>query len=252
MRQFMMLNKYIILVKKKQAAVFLLLILMIPFPVTASTITVTFEDLTMPTGFISPGPSSSILDGYKGFDWNNFGVIDTVSVGGIFTVSGYTNGIVSGSRVGFSDEGIGSTITADDGSEFDFNSAYLTGAWDNNVRTLVTGFKDGEILYQDIYYKTPKPIPKPSTITLLDRVFKGTLLELVGAWLVLTVGIWLVLVVGAWVWRRFKKRRFKRRSFKRRSFKRWSFKRRSSKRRSFKRRKRKDFSISSLYPNHIR
>lgn len=239
MRQFMMLNKYIILVKKKQAAVFLLLILMIPFPVTASTITVTFEDLTMPTGFISHG--------YKGFDWNNFGVIDTVSVGGIFTVSGYTNGIVSGSRVGFSDEGIGSTITADDGSEFDFNSAYLTGAWDSNVRTLVTGFKDGEILYQDIYYKTPKPIPKPSTITLLDRVFKGTLLELVGAWLVLTVGIWLVLVVGAWVWRRFKKRRFKRRSFKR-----WSFKRRSSKRRSFKRRKRKDFSISSLYPNHIR
>jgi hypothetical protein len=235
----MMLNKYIILVKKKQAAVFLLFILMIPFPVTASTITVTFEDLTMPTGFISPGLSSSILDGYKGFDWNNFGVIDTVSVGGIFTVSGYTNGIVSGSRVGFSDEGIGSTITADDGSEFDFNSAYLTGAWDSNVRTLVTGFKDGEILYQDIYYKTPKPIPKPSTITLLDRVFKGTLLELVGAWLVLTVGIWL--------WRRFKKRRFKRRSFKR-----WSFKRRSSKRRSFKRRKRKDFSISSLYPNHIR
>ena len=132
-----MLNLYLVLVKKKLSTVLPLLILILPFPVTASNVTVTFEDFKTPTVFISPGPSSSILDEYKGFDCNDFGVIDTVLVGGIYTVSGYTKDIVSVSRVGFSKKGIGSTITADDGSEFESNKAYFTVARDNNERLLV-------------------------------------------------------------------------------------------------------------------
>ncbi len=62
-----MLNRYLILVKKKLSTVLPLLILVLPFPVTASDVTVTFEDLTTPTVFTSPGLNSSILDGYKGF-----------------------------------------------------------------------------------------------------------------------------------------------------------------------------------------
>ncbi len=117
-------------------------------PVQAGLVTVTFDDLEE-TGFTPVG--SFIPDGYVGLNWHDFGVIDPMSLGEPFETSGYTNGIVSGSHVGYSVDA-GSTISFSGGA-FDFESAYLTAAWKNNVRVLITGYDAQKTaIYQDILF----------------------------------------------------------------------------------------------------
>ena len=132
---------------KWRIVIILGLLLFIPTQILAIPITVTFDDLAE-TGFTPIG--SFIPDRYAGFNWNNFGVIDPLLLGEPFETSGYTNGIVSGSYVGFI-PGEGSEVTYGGGT-FHFQSAYLTGAWKDQVRVLVTGYEDNTVLYQDILF----------------------------------------------------------------------------------------------------
>lgn len=99
---------------------------------SAQAAVLTFDDL----------PSSqpaAIPNGYGGFQWTNFGYINgsTVYPGG----SGYANGTVSGNYLAFNGGGAPATITRN--SAFNFNGAYLVGAWSNNLSITVTGWLGG-------------------------------------------------------------------------------------------------------------
>lgn len=81
----------------------------------AQATVLTFDDL-------APVPDlADIPDGYKDFNWSNFGYRN----GSDFAISGtgYDNGRVSGDYVSFNNNG-GPAVVSD--SVFDFNSAYLT------------------------------------------------------------------------------------------------------------------------------
>ncbi len=96
----------------------------------AQAVTVTFDDLS--------GSQDTVSNGYAGLNWENFYDLDTTS----FIPSGYVNGTVSPKNVaynGFGDPAVISTV--DD--IFDFNSTYLTAAWNDDLTVLVEGYTGG-------------------------------------------------------------------------------------------------------------
>lgn len=78
---------------------------------------------------------------YGGFTWLNFGVTTAESGGG------YANGIVSGSYVAYGGAGMEPSDIVRD-APFDFTSAYLTAAWNNGLNVQVTGYLQGNAIYQ--------------------------------------------------------------------------------------------------------
>ncbi|BAZ52571.1 hypothetical protein NIES4103_52350 [Nostoc sp. NIES-4103] len=96
----------------------------------------TFDD-------IAPIPVlSAIPDGYGGFTWNNFYYLNGSD--SIYSDTGYDNGRVSGDYVSFN--GFGNQAIVSD-SVFDFNSAYLTAAWNDGLSVTVEGLNNGTALY---------------------------------------------------------------------------------------------------------
>ena len=87
---------------------------------------------------------STIQNGYGGFDWTNMGC-NRVSHYGSY-INGYTEGVVSGDYVAFNRWERTGFIS--DG-EFDFNGAYLTGAWNDGLNIRVEGFLNGNRLYDE-------------------------------------------------------------------------------------------------------
>ncbi|MHC5934852.1 PEP-CTERM sorting domain-containing protein [Nostoc sp.] len=108
----------------------------------AQATVLTFDDLTPiqnPDIFFF----GSIPNGYGGFDWDNFET-NNVSNPDPNHLTGYDYGRVSGDYVAFNEFGNPALIS---GSVFDFNSAYLTAAWNNGLSVTVQGLKSGATLY---------------------------------------------------------------------------------------------------------
>lgn len=84
---------------------------------------------------------SPIPNGYGGLNWANMYVLDKDYHPG----SGYANGTVSGNNVAFNAYG---EMASTSGSTFDFNSAYLTAAWNNGLSITIAGYLDGVEKYQ--------------------------------------------------------------------------------------------------------
>ncbi|MBW4450209.1 MAG: PEP-CTERM sorting domain-containing protein [Spirirestis rafaelensis WJT71-NPBG6] len=122
----------------------------------AHAVVVTFDDL--------PGFADSIPQGYAGLNWDNFDSLNPV----VFDAqsSGYGNGTVSTPNVAFNAFGDPAAISVNSG-KFDFNSTYLTGAWNNGLNILVEGFLGG----QSLYSKTV--IVNSTSPTLLNFDFLG-------------------------------------------------------------------------------
>ncbi|MFB2770379.1 PEP-CTERM sorting domain-containing protein [Pelatocladus sp. BLCC-F211] len=96
----------------------------------AQAVTVTFDELS--------GSQNTIPNGYVGLNWENFYDLDTTS----FIPSGYVNGTVSPKNVAYNGFGNPAVIsTVDD--IFDFNSTYLTAAWNDDLTVLVEGYTGG-------------------------------------------------------------------------------------------------------------
>lgn len=93
---------------------------------TANATVVTFDDLTP---FSLPSP-------YMGMNWSGNGIVGCSSY---FTQNtGYCRGRASGDNVMFS---IGlNTVTKVGGGTFDFNGAYLTAAWNDNLSVELIGY----------------------------------------------------------------------------------------------------------------
>jgi len=106
----------------------------------ASAAVITFDDIDI--NHYCP-PTANIANGYHGFDWDNFGALDTENYNR--QRSGYRNGVTSGTQVGFSRYAKPATVSST--STFDFNQAQLTGAWNNRLKVTVAGLLNGEELY---------------------------------------------------------------------------------------------------------
>jgi hypothetical protein len=107
---------------------------------------ITFDDLTPGSlpGHDEPweGP---IQNGYEGFQWNNFWVIDTVLMP---YTCGDKNGVVSLNNVAFN--GYGNSALFSDG-QFNLNSAYLGATWNDGLQVEVQGFAGATLLYDNTY-----------------------------------------------------------------------------------------------------
>jgi hypothetical protein len=94
----------------------------------------TFDDVSTTSSVVT------IPNGYGGFDWGNFFVIkDTFHPG-----SGYDKGTVSGDYTAFNGYGNQSLVR---NGVFDFNSTYLTAAWNNGLGITAEGLSGGSLLY---------------------------------------------------------------------------------------------------------
>ncbi|MDT8283217.1 MAG: VPLPA-CTERM sorting domain-containing protein [Gammaproteobacteria bacterium] len=99
---------------------------------------ITFDDVTT-------RQTSSIVDGYNGFDWSD------IQVGGgtpaWWPGSGFENGRVSEEYVAWAPGLIPQTITLSAGGVFDFNGAYFTSAWNTGLNITVEGLLNGSVIY---------------------------------------------------------------------------------------------------------
>ncbi len=107
--------------------------LILVFSGVAQAVVVTFDDL--------PANSGYIHDGYHGLNWDNFGYLNSSQRP---DDHGYKNGTVSGDSVAFN---AWANASSTNGSLFDFNGAYLTGAWRDGLVIQVEGFVNNVLTY---------------------------------------------------------------------------------------------------------
>jgi hypothetical protein len=118
----------------------------------AASQTLDFEGLT-------PG---AIPNGYGGFNWSNFNVLNGTHYPG----TGYEAGIVSGSMVAYNAYAEDAMILDAGGGLFSLFSTYLTGAWNDGLNVVVRGFREGvEIASRQFIVNTSGPL-----YALLDLV----------------------------------------------------------------------------------
>ena len=91
--------------------------------------------------------------GYGGLNWSdNWGVMNTPNYG---TVSGYHNGVVSGTNILYNSGA--QTVSINSGA-FDWNGAFFTGAWNNGLSIQAIGYIGGvEAFNQTIIVGTSGP-----------------------------------------------------------------------------------------------
>ncbi|NEU82821.1 PEP-CTERM sorting domain-containing protein [Nostoc sp. UIC 10630] len=122
--------------KKLSTAAIAATVIVLGIEAVAQATVLTFDDITSTPNF------APIPNGYGGFNWNNFYYQNGSTT--LVSLSGYDTGRVSGDYVSFN--GFGNPALVSD-SIFDFNSAYLTAAWNNGLSVTVEGFKSGATLY---------------------------------------------------------------------------------------------------------
>ncbi len=110
---------------------------------TRSQTVVTFDDLpNSTTGTFIPSP-------YEGLNWTNFAVANAIIDSNVFGyVNGFNYGMISASNVAFNALGNPAEIDSP-GTNFDFLSVYLTGAWNSNLNIEVQGFRDTNLVYDE-------------------------------------------------------------------------------------------------------
>lgn len=136
----------------------------------SSQIVVTFDDLH------ETGSGSFIPNDYHGLVWSNFTCLNAFLVGANFPPfepnlsNGYYFGMVSASNVAFNP--FGSAVEIDSATNFNFLSAYLTGAWSSNLNIEVHGFNGTKEIYDTIVVASAT---KPTLFTFdyldIDRLY---------------------------------------------------------------------------------
>jgi hypothetical protein len=107
---------------------------------TCQATIVTFDDLPdSATGTFIPTV-------YQGLTWSNFFVVNAVLATSDLGTNGAIYGMVTASNVAFNGFGLPAEIDAR-GTNFDFLSAYFTGAWNSNLNIQIEGFRGGSLAY---------------------------------------------------------------------------------------------------------
>jgi hypothetical protein len=109
--------------------------------------TLTFDDI---------GIGGHIPDGYGGLQWGAFAHYLTATDNpAFFADSGYENGVVSGDFIAYNNS---DQVFSVSGPAFDFNSAYLTAAWNTGLNITVSGLLGATTLYsQTVVVNTAGP-----------------------------------------------------------------------------------------------
>ncbi len=109
-----------------------------------SATVITFDDMSI----ISNGvPLETVItNGYKGLNWANFYTANGPYDAKTFGTNGYYFGMVTVSNVAFNGGGTLAEIDAI-ATNFNFLSAYVTGAWNSNLNIEVQGFSGATLLY---------------------------------------------------------------------------------------------------------
>jgi PEP-CTERM motif-containing protein len=102
---------------------------------------ITFDDLSL------PNTDPFIPTGYQGLSWSNFGEVNAILRYNNDMVDGYYYGMVSPSNVAFNAGG--SPAEIDSAINFNFLSAYLTGAWKSNLNIEVQGYSGTNLVYDE-------------------------------------------------------------------------------------------------------
>ncbi|MEH1937071.1 MAG: PEP-CTERM sorting domain-containing protein [Nostoc sp.] len=122
--------------KKLSTAAIAATVIVLGIGAVAQATVLTFDDIA-PISDFDPIPN-----GYGGFNWDNFYYRNGSDSAVLLT--GYDNGRVSGDYVSFNWFGDPALISD---SVFDFNSAYLTAAWNDGLSVTVEGLNNGATLY---------------------------------------------------------------------------------------------------------
>lgn len=93
-------------------------------------------------GIVGPGQADFIPDGYMGFDWVNGGAVDEST----HTESGYNNVIQSGRASFLNALARDASITQSEGKSFDLVSGYFAAAWNNDLKVVIEGVRDDEVV----------------------------------------------------------------------------------------------------------
>ena len=116
-------------------------------PVSATVIA--FDDIpstTLSNGMLQLLMYPVITNGYQGLNWANFYILNAPFFAKKYETNGEYYGMVTASNVTFN--GGGTTAEVDSsGTDFNFLSAYLTGAWNSNLNIEVQGFSGTNLLY---------------------------------------------------------------------------------------------------------
>lgn len=114
-----------------------LFVLLCGITVNAGATVLTFDDVYTDDAYENCHDSGCLIpSGYGGFQWEQFGVIRE----DMYPDSGYEYGVVSGRYAAFNTWERLATL---ENGVFDFQGAYLTAAWRDDVTVTVTGFLDG-------------------------------------------------------------------------------------------------------------
>jgi len=97
----------------------------------------TFDDLS--------GTNLQVPNGYAGLSWSNFDYMDTASSAP--NPSGFLAGTVSQPNIAYNNYGTAASIS--NGTAFSVLSAWLTAAWNNNLRLEVRGYASNALVYDE-------------------------------------------------------------------------------------------------------
>ncbi len=103
---------------------------------------ITFDDIPSPPG------GAFITNGYQGLSWSNFATLNAVLQTNLNGANGYGYGMVSPSNVAFNADGTPAEIGSP-GTNFNFLSAFFTGAWNSNLNIEVQGFSGTNLVYDE-------------------------------------------------------------------------------------------------------
>ncbi|BAZ53330.1 hypothetical protein NIES4103_60040 [Nostoc sp. NIES-4103] len=114
-------------------------------PEQAQALILTFDNLPVLTAdesYYNPIPN-----GYGRFNWDNFYYFNSSAED--YDPSGYVYGTVSTLNIAFNGYANSATVSTvnSKAEQFDFKSAYLTGAWNDGLNILVEGFLDEIVKY---------------------------------------------------------------------------------------------------------
>ena len=134
-----------------------------PCPATV----ITFDDISAR----AIDPPKAITNGYQGLNWVNFFVEDVPLEVSSYGTNGYYYGMVSPSNVAFNSFGDPAEIDSS-GSNFNFLSIYLTGAWNSNLNIDVQGFSGTNLLYdQTVVVSATNPTLFTFNYLDIDRLY---------------------------------------------------------------------------------
>jgi hypothetical protein len=135
----------------KKLLVLLMSLGMLVFVGNVNATVLTFDDLPDIVPNLGDEPiypiSSFFHPTYGGLTWSSsFYYADPAELNAFYGIldSGYSNGLVSSNHIAYN-SGASSVVVSD--GLFDFNGAYLTGAWNDDLNIRVQGYSGGTKIY---------------------------------------------------------------------------------------------------------